>query len=155
MNKLTVEQQVATFLAVCRTCSLATVDERGHPHAANVQYASDPGWRLYWVSKPDAAHSRHLGAKPQAAVTIYAHQDAPELIHGLQFHGTAAPVSPEDAAGALLLYQSKYPFTADPPYRDAIDKQQLYCFTPTWMRWIDNREGFGFKVEKDLGERTF
>jgi len=150
MDKLSLDQQIAAFLAVCRTASLATVDETGQPHAANVQYASNAGWRLYWVSKPQTAHSQHLATNPRAAISIYAHQDNPEQIHGLQLHGNAAPVSPIARDEALSLYQSKYPFTANPPYRDAIDSQEFYCFTPTWLRWIDNREHFGFKVEKNL-----
>ena len=150
MSSLPLDQQIAAFLAVCRTASLATVSEAGHPYAANVQFVADAGWRLYWVSKPEAAHSKHLDAKPQAAVTIYAHQDAPDLIHGLQLHGTAAPVPPEEREAVLALYQAKYPFTAEPPYADAIARQQLYRFTPSWLRWIDNRVHFGFKVEKSL-----
>ncbi|MEM1355100.1 MAG: pyridoxamine 5'-phosphate oxidase family protein [Planctomycetota bacterium] len=150
MSEFSLDQQVETFLAVCRTASLATVSESGRPHAANVQYVCDPAWRLYWVSKPDAAHSQHLANNPYAAVTVYAHQDQPDHIHGVQLHGKAAPLAETDRSEVLPLYQSKYPFTTELPYRDAISQQLFYCFTPSWLRWIDNRQGFGFRVERDL-----
>ena len=150
MSDLAFDQQIAAFLAVCKTASLATVDEAGTPCAANVQYVSDEAWRLYWVSKPESVHSRNLDAIPQAAVTIYAHMDTPENIHGVQMRGTVTEVAEADAAKVLRRYETKYPFVADPPFRDAIKKQSFYCFTPTWLRWIDNREHFGFKVEKHL-----
>lgn len=33
---------------------------------------------------------------------------------------------------------------------DRLIAATLYCFTPRWMRLIDNRRGFGFKAEVDL-----
>jgi len=150
MTDLSIDQQIAAFLATCRTASLATVDARGAPCNANVQYASDDAWRLYWVSAESSAHSVNLRAKPQAAATIYAHMDTPEQIHGLQLRGEAHALDVDDAAQAMSRYTAKYPFTAEPPFRDAILKQRFYRFTPTWLRWIDNRQGFGFKRELNL-----
>lgn len=147
---LAFDQQIAAFLAVCRTASLATVDAAGHPHAANVQYVSDAVWRLYWVSKQAAAHSENVRAKPQAAITIYAHIDTPENIHGVQMRGMVTEADAVEAVEVLKRYETKYPFVAEEPFRDAILAQQFYCFTPSWLRWIDNREHFGFKVEKVL-----
>ena len=150
MNDLSLEQQIAAFLAVCRTASLATVDQDGGPYAANVQYASDSAWRLYWVSSPNSAHSLHLSAKSDAAVTIYAHRDTPERIHGLQMRGFAQVLGGDDADRALSLYAEKYPFVADPPFNEAVRSQRFYRFTPNWLRWIDNRQGFGWKRELTL-----
>ena len=148
------DQEVELFLATCRTATLATVDAAGHPHAANVQVAHDAGWRLHWVSSPDSAHSRHLANRPAAAMTLYAHRDEPELIHGLQLHGRVdPPVAASDAAWERLwsLYAGKYPFVeADPQMRAAATRQRFYIFRPSWLRWIDNRRGFGFKIEKRL-----
>lgn len=148
---LALDQQIAAFLASGRTASLATVDVAGHPHAANVQYVSDSAWRLYWVSSQASAHSENLGAKPQAAITIYAHIDLPENIHGVQMRGTVTEVNESVVADVLQRYETKYPFVAEEPFRDAIAAQQFYCFSPNWLRWIDNRQHFGFKVEKTLG----
>ena len=150
MTDLSIDQEIETFLALCKTASLATVDTHGHPCAANIQYASDQAWRLYWVSSISSAHSVNVGAKPQAAVTIYAHQDTPGLIHGLQLRGTAAMIQDDQLEDAYELYAAKYPFVTGPPYDKAMKLQLFYCFKPTWFRWIDNRKGFGWKFEKTI-----
>lgn len=147
MAEFSIDQQIATFLALCKTASLATVDGEGSPFAANIQYASDSAWGLYWVSSPSTSHSQNLLHQAKTAVTIYAHQDSPEMIHGLQMRGEAVVLDGDAASEALSLYTEKYPFTAEPPYRDAVLKQRFYRFKPTWVRWIDNRQGFGWKRE--------
>ncbi|MEM1107200.1 MAG: pyridoxamine 5'-phosphate oxidase family protein [Planctomycetota bacterium] len=152
------DQETELFLATCRTASLATVDSApgsiGQPHACNIQYAHADGFCLHWVSSPNAAHSQHLAANPRAAVTVYAHQDVPELIHGLQFHGEVDLVIEHGQAEwhrVWDLYTSKYEFVNSmPQLRAAAEKQNFYRFRPTWLRWIDNRKGFGWKVEKNL-----
>lgn len=153
MSDLSIDQQIETFLATCKTASLATVDTHGMPCAANVQYAHGKGWRLYWVSSISSMHSVNIekhGA--DAAITIYAHQDSPEQIHGLQLRGVAKLLDGGEIDHAYQLYAAKYPFVTGPPYDKAMKLQQFYCFTPSWMRWIDNRNGFGWKVEKSLAD---
>lgn len=148
-------QEIDLFLATCRTASLATVGADGRPHAANVQYAHDAAWRLHWVSSPESEHSQHLAANPHAAVTIYAHHDTPELIHGLQLHGQVDRVVAHGQAEwneVWETYTAKFAFVNSvPQMRAAAERQKFYRFRPTWLRWIDNRKGFGWKVEKDLG----
>lgn len=150
MPKFSIDQEIETFLALCKTASLATVDAQGVPFAANIQYTHDRAWRLYWVSSSSSAHSVNLGAKPQVAFSIYAHADSPEMIHGLQLRGNATLIEADLRDEAYKLYAEKYPFVTGPPYDKAMRVQQFYCFTPTWLRWIDNRKGFGWKVEKTL-----
>ncbi|MEM6334180.1 MAG: pyridoxamine 5'-phosphate oxidase family protein [Planctomycetota bacterium] len=145
-----IEQEVSAFLAICRTAALATVDGEGRPHGANVQYVSDGRWRLSWVSSASAAHSVHLGERAACAATVYAHDDRPEMIHGVQLRGEAELVTGDERRRVLDLYRGKFSFVADEPYATAIEKQGVYRLTPTWLRWIDNRRGFGFKVEQTL-----
>lgn len=151
MFDLDLNQTISAFLQSQRTLSLATADTEGTPHAANVQFVSDDGWNLYWVSNAEAAHSRHMAARPQSAVTIYAAVESPAEIHGLQMHGVGEAIcDPDNVAEALERYTGKYPFTADSPFREAVAAQIFYRFRPTWVRWIDNRRGFGWSVESSL-----
>ena len=83
------------FLAEVPTLSLATVDDAGHPHAANVNFASDESLSIYWLSKPESAHSLHLAARPAVAATAYAPFQSPSEIRGVQLHGEAGP-APDD-----------------------------------------------------------
>jgi len=83
--------------------------------------------------------------RPEVAVTIYAPDDRPEQIHGLQLHGQCIPAP--DRSAALEVYLARFEAAREPPYRQALEKQTLYRIRPTWLRWIDNRRGFGWSVE--------
>jgi len=148
MTDLTVDQKIQAFLATCKTASLATVDTHGKPFAANLQYVSDEAMCLYWVSSMSSAHSANIEHRHDVALTIYAHQDDPVNIHGLQLRGTAVMLGNDQLGDVYERYAAKYPFVTGPPYDEAMKLQLFYRFTPTWLRWLDNRKGFGWKVEK-------
>ena len=149
------EQELALFLDTCRTASLATVSPQQQPHAANIQYVRGESFHLYWVSAPEALHSQHLHQRPTVALTVYARDDQVDHLHGVQMHGTAERVEPssDEWNQAWDLYTQKFCFVAAlPQFRELVQKQSFYRFTPGWARWIDNRRGFGFKVERDWRE---
>ncbi len=146
--------EAASLLAECRTASLATVYVDGRPHAANIQYVHDDQLNIYFVSSEDAAHSRHITKNSTVALTVYHHDDQdPASIRGLQMHGQAQPITDQaERTDALTLYAARFPFiTEDPALRAAVEQQTFYRITPTWLRLIDNRRGFGWKAEIELG----
>ena len=54
-----------------RYMTLATADETGLPWASPVWYA-EAGYReFFWVSAPEARHSRNLAARPQVGIVIF------------------------------------------------------------------------------------
>ena len=54
-----------------RFMTLATADAEGLPWASPVWYApKDPG-ELFWVSSPEAKHSRNIAVRPQVAIVIF------------------------------------------------------------------------------------
>ena len=54
-----------------RYMTLATADETGLPWASPVWYA-EAGYReFFWVSAPEARHSRNLAARPQVSIVIF------------------------------------------------------------------------------------
>ena len=146
------DEEVPLFLATCRTASLATVGDSGQPHTANIQYAQDAAMRLHWVSSSDAQHSRDLASNPQAAVTVYGHDDQAMRIHGVQMRGTVQTIGDPGLWNEVWeLYTAKFAFVAAmPQLRQIVEQQTFYRFTPTWARWIDNRRGFGWNMEKTL-----
>jgi len=147
-------QTVTRFLDGTRTASLATVDDTGRPHAANVQFVRGNELTLYWVSSPDSEHSQHLAQRSDVALTVYAHDDTAANIHGLQMRGRASLLPDDEALNtAWDLYTRKYPVvTTMPQVREMVEegRQRFYRVEPTWLRWIDNRRGFGWKAEMDL-----
>jgi hypothetical protein len=51
--------------------TLATADEDGSPWASPVYYASEDFADFYWVSDPEARHSRHLAVRPRASAVVF------------------------------------------------------------------------------------
>ena len=51
--------------------TLATADEAGRPWASPVWYASEGYEEFFWVSSPEARHSRNLASRPEVAVVIF------------------------------------------------------------------------------------
>jgi hypothetical protein len=50
---------------------LGTADEMGHPWVSPVYYAVTGYRRFYWVSSPDATHSRNIAARPQVSIVVF------------------------------------------------------------------------------------
>jgi uncharacterized protein YhbP (UPF0306 family) len=54
-----------------RYMALGTADEAGHPWISPVWFASEDYRNFYWVSSPDAKHSRNLASHPAVAIAIF------------------------------------------------------------------------------------
>jgi len=54
-----------------RYLTLATADQDGLPWASPVWFASVDLQEFFWVSSPDARHSRNLAVRPEVAVVIF------------------------------------------------------------------------------------
>jgi uncharacterized protein YhbP (UPF0306 family) len=129
------------------TMTLAVVDEEG-PWAAAVYFASD-GFRLYWLSKPDARHSRAIARDPRVAAAIHGEFWEWQEIRGLQIEGRAADV--EDEAGrrrARDLYVARFPFAK--PLLERITGVRWYRLEPDRVLSVDNERGFGDRREVPL-----
>jgi uncharacterized protein YhbP (UPF0306 family) len=51
--------------------ALGTADEAGHPWVSPVWFASEDYRHFYWVSSPDAKHSRNLAPHPAVAIAVF------------------------------------------------------------------------------------
>lgn len=54
-----------------RYMTLGTVDEVGHPWISPVWFASEDYHNYYWISSPDAKHSRNLELHQAVAIAIF------------------------------------------------------------------------------------
>ena len=50
---------------------LGTADEGGRPWVSPVYYAPSGYSELYWVSSPEAQHSRNLAARPDLSIVVF------------------------------------------------------------------------------------
>ncbi len=136
---------ILDFLAAHNTLTLATVGPEGRPHAAALFYAYLPDLNLIFLSEPDTQHARHIGDGAPVAVTIQADGQDWQRITGLQMHGFAAPT---DDPGMRAAYLARFPFIARTEVlARALKTVRFYTITPTWVRIINNRLGFGRKQE--------
>lgn len=55
---------------------LGTADDGGRPWASPVYYAPSGYSDLYWVSSPDAQHSRNLAARRELSIVVFDSQAA-------------------------------------------------------------------------------
>ena len=54
-----------------RYMTLATADASGRPWACPVYYAHAGHRELYWLSAPEATHSRNLAARPELGIVVF------------------------------------------------------------------------------------
>ncbi len=128
------------------TLSLATVDRHGRPHAANVYFVADDDLRLYFLSRPESDHSIHVAERSLVAGTIDA-AAAPDRIHGVQLRGRCAPCTADRFDIHWAQFVQRFPWAER--HAEEARSQSFYRVDPTWLRWIDNRVRFGFKVETE------
>jgi nitroimidazol reductase NimA-like FMN-containing flavoprotein (pyridoxamine 5'-phosphate oxidase superfamily) len=104
-----------------RYMTLATADAEGRPWATPVWYAPDGYSQLYWVSSPDARHSRNIAARPEVGIVVFDSGATPNQGQAVYMTATAG-----EAGDAIETFarrsaaQGLPPWTADdvlPPAR--------------------------------------
>ena len=148
-SPMSLENLLTTNLLSISTMTLGTTGQDGEPHAAPLYFVADEQIRLYFFSDPESQHGQDLANNPYAAVTIYPECFDWEDIRGLQMRGVVYQV--ERGAQwdeAWIRYADKFPFVAS--LKDIIHQNNMYVFSPSWVRLVDNRQGFGYKQEWTL-----
>ena len=78
---------------------LATADAEGAPWASPVWFATTDCQDFFWVSSPEARHSRNLAARPELAITIFDSTQRPGTGVGIYLSARAGLV-PDDGLDA-------------------------------------------------------
>lgn len=113
-------------------CSLATVSPGGRAHINHMYFAWSDRYEVFWYSDRDSVHSRNLGRRPTAAITIYdSHQTNGRPDRGIQLFGTGAALSSSGSPKARQLYLRR--FNVDP------DGYTAYRFRPRTVKLFDER----------------
>jgi nitroimidazol reductase NimA-like FMN-containing flavoprotein (pyridoxamine 5'-phosphate oxidase superfamily) len=71
---------------------LATADAEGRPWASPVWYATVDCREFFWVSKPEARHSRNLSGRPELAIVVFDSRQTPGDVEALYLSATAEHV---------------------------------------------------------------
>jgi uncharacterized protein YhbP (UPF0306 family) len=141
-------QRLLRDLLSVSTMTLATALE-GDVHATPVYFVSTQELVLYYFSDEKSLHSQHIEANSQVAAAIYPPCKGWQDIKGLQIHGIVHKVETgEEWSAAWEQYRRKFPFVKS--LKAIVSSNQMYSLIPTWIRFLDNSRGFGYKREWDL-----
>lgn len=129
--------------------SLATVDENG-AWVADLIYVSGDNFNLYWISMPNARHSRAIEQNSKVACTITANY-ATNKERALQIEGIAERID-----GSLFEYEKKLERKRGLPAPQAVGEilgkgHVWYVLKPTKIELIHS-EPFGYERQSvDVG----
>ena len=76
---------------------LATADADGEPWASPVWFATDGYDDLYWISRPDAQHSRNIAARADISIVVFDSTNPPATRQAVYMRATAQQVSDPNA----------------------------------------------------------
>lgn len=71
MNQQDLRVVARTIIDSSMYMVLGTADESGQPWVSPVYFASAGYTEFYWVSSPEARHSRNLAVRPQISIVVF------------------------------------------------------------------------------------
>lgn len=145
-------QRIHSLLRGQSTLVLATAGSGGLPHSTPLFYLAQDDLRLYWFSSRTSRHSRNCAANPAASLAICRETADWRKICAIQMRGEVAAVN-DRALRSTLAKAYRERFALGRHFRALLRGSTLYCFTPAWLRYLDNAVRFGYKFEMDLASR--
>ena len=95
---------LTTIVDANRYMTLATADETGRPWASPVWFATADYRELFWVSKPEARHSRNLAVRPSLGIVIFDSTQPPGTGRGVYLEATAREVPESELERGLAVF---------------------------------------------------
>ena len=93
MSSGNLEAVARAVFAGNRYMTLGTADEHGHPWVSPVWFARAGYDELFWVSSPNARHSRNIAARPQVSIVVFDSQVPVGSAAAVYMVGTAAQLT--------------------------------------------------------------
>jgi uncharacterized protein YhbP (UPF0306 family) len=140
---------VEGILSSTALCSMATTSEAGTVDINTAFFAVGSDLLLYFLSHPNAAHSRNLTHRPAMAMTVFdSHQEWGRPHLGLQLFGNGEPVASTrvEQEQARAVYAARFTGYFDRVVRAeesggaaeaGVGGLSLYVFTPTRLKLLD------------------
>jgi hypothetical protein len=90
---MTHRRELETIVDANLYMTVATADEAGRPWASPVYFAVAGYREFFWVSSPDAQHSRNIAARPEVGIVIFDSRTAINTGGGAYMSAVAAEVT--------------------------------------------------------------
>jgi Pyridoxamine 5'-phosphate oxidase len=87
-----------------RYMTLATADGEGQPWASPLYFAAADYTEFYWISAPQATHSRNLARRPQASIVIFDSRAEEGTGQAVYMSAMAEQVAADGLDRALTVY---------------------------------------------------
>jgi uncharacterized protein YhbP (UPF0306 family) len=145
-NKL---DRIRAVLSSQTTLVLATAGEDSLPRSTPLFFIADDGLRLYWFSSRSSLHSSNCARNPKVSIAISKDASRWQQIQGVQMQGSVSLVTDRSLRNAIASAYSAR-FQLGNLFAFTIRRSSLYCFTPSWVRYLDNSRRFGYKFELNL-----
>jgi hypothetical protein len=84
--------------------TLATADKDGRPWASPVWFATVDYREFFWVSSPEARHSRNIAIRPEVAIVIFDSTQSPGTGQGVYVAAAAAPVADAEIDRGIAIF---------------------------------------------------
>lgn len=84
--------------------TLATADADGRPWASPVYFSESRYEHYYWISSPEARHSRNLAARPDLGIVIFDSQIPVGTGQAVYIEATAEALEGDDVEAGLAFY---------------------------------------------------
>lgn len=143
MKMVDIRERIKEVLAKTHLMSLGVVDAQG-PWVADVVFIYDDDMNIYWMSDPEARHSKAILKNNRVAGSITHSTQSKEPNFGIQFEGVAEQL--EGVQFQLLikhLAKRKHPQPDLSQAAKILDGDMWYKVTPTLIGLIDE-ENFGY-----------
>ena len=105
-----IERAAFGLLDASPLCAISTVSPRGAAHVSTAYFVWSPRLDIFWLSDPDARHSRNIRVRPATAIAVYdSHQEWGGPDRGIQLLGSTSQLQATETAHAESLYAARFP----------------------------------------------
>lgn len=136
------KKDVLNILKEVKIVTVGTIDSDGNPWICNVHFGVDENLNLYFVSKEDSNHSKHISEKKEVAFTVYTfNKTGKNDKASVQGKGLAEPLYDLQSisVGAKTISEKFSKWIIDP--QDMVsnpEKKRMYKISPTYIKYLDS-----------------
>jgi uncharacterized protein YhbP (UPF0306 family) len=87
--------------------TLGTADENGRPWVPPVYYAPEGYVDFYWVSSPEAKHSRNLAARPEVSIVVFDSRTSVGSGQGVYMSAVAEELMGDDIERGIAVFSRR------------------------------------------------
>ena len=133
---------VLDYLKRNKLMTLSTVSGN-RPWSATVFFAYDEKGQIFFYSRPDTKHGRHISKNPYVSVVVNHDHGTPGHVKGMQIVGRAKLVPEKDLKKNYSLYRKRFPWA-----EEFKNDHRLYIIIPAEIHYVDHKRfGHFFRVQ--------